>query len=89
MVNKLHFYLLPLRLVAYPSSSLGDGLYVVVEDDGEGLDPDRFREHEEGLGLTSVRRRIRMAGGTFDVEGARGEGTRVRLGLPYQEAEND
>ena len=59
-------------------------LHVVVEDDGEGFDPDELEESEGGFGLASVRRRLELVGGSFEVDAAPGEGTRVRLGVPFQ-----
>jgi signal transduction histidine kinase len=62
----------------------GERVEVVVEDDGEGFDPDALGGREDGFGLTSVRRRIELAGGRFEIDTAPGEGTRVRLGVPLR-----
>lgn len=62
----------------------GDYLYVVVEDDGNGFRPDELEADEEGFGLASVRRRVELVDGRFEVESAPGEGTRVELGVPFQ-----
>lgn len=61
-----------------------DQLHVVVADDGEGFDPDELEENESGFGLASVRRRLELVGGSFEVDATPGEGTRVRLGVPFQ-----
>lgn len=60
-----------------------DRLYIVVEDQGAGFDPDDV-ETECGFGLASVSDRIKLVGGTFEVDTAPGQGTRVVLGVPYQ-----
>ncbi|HKL88874.1 MAG TPA: ATP-binding protein, partial [Salinibacter sp.] len=60
-----------------------DQLYIVVEDQGVGFDPDDV-EGDGGFGLASVSNRITLVGGTFEVDAAPGQGTRVVLGVPYQ-----
>lgn len=67
----------------------GDGLRVVVEDEGAGFDPSSLEEeeHKEGLGLFSVRNRLNMIGGRLAVDAAPGEGTRVTLGVPVRKSE--
>lgn len=59
-----------------------DQLYIVVEDQGAGFAPAEVEE-EGGFGLTSVRKRIELVGGTVEVDAEPGEGTRVVLGMPY------
>lgn len=61
----------------------GGRLRVVIEDDGQGFDPSTLDDQDEGLGLVSVRERIRMIGGEFEVESAPGEGTRVGIDVPW------
>ena len=50
-------------------------VWVEVEDDGRGLDPER----PPGVGITGMRERALALGGELEVEGERGAGTRVRL----------
>jgi PAS domain S-box-containing protein len=53
-----------------------DGLRLEVSDDGAGFDaadPSR----REGLGLSSLRERARLAGGELDVASSKGKGTRL------------
>ncbi|HEY0216123.1 MAG TPA: sensor histidine kinase [Cellulomonas sp.] len=58
----------------------GDGTQVTLEvvDDGQGLAPGTA----EGVGLRGMRERVAAGGGTVDVSGEPGRGTRVRLALP-------
>lgn len=49
-----------------------------VLDDGQGLAPGTA----EGVGLRGMRERVAAGGGTLDVAGEPGRGTRVRLALP-------
>jgi len=56
-------------------------LELVVEDRGVGLQP----AARPGLGLTAMRERADLVGGTLDVEPVNGGGTRVRLRVPLEE----
>ena len=63
-----------------------DQLCVTVADDGVGFDPgsfdDRWKSGQGGWGLFSIRERLTLLGGRFEVESAIGRGTRVRLVAP-------
>lgn len=66
-----------------------DQIRVIVRDNGMGFDPARFESRSEahsGFGLFSIRERLRLMGGTLDLESAPGKGTtvclRVRLTSP-------
>ena len=52
-----------------------------VSDDGVGFDVQDFPGH---LGLKSMRERSTSLGGTFEVESAPGQGTRVSVAIPKQ-----
>jgi len=58
--------------------SVGDGLHIVVSDDGLGM-PDGYRA---GVGITSMRERATELGGTCVVETGPAGGTVVRAWLP-------
>ncbi len=63
----------------------GDSLELQVSDEGAGFDPGQVRSsrsHATGLGLFSVRERIRLIGGEVSVDAAPGQGTRVRVTVP-------
>lgn len=55
-----------------------DGVVVRVRDDGDGFDP---RIPTDGLGLTGMRERARLAGGSVEVRSAVGQGTEIELRL--------
>jgi signal transduction histidine kinase len=62
-----------------------EGLRLEVGDDGAGFDaadPSR----REGLGLSSLRERARLAGGELEVTSSKGKGTRLvfSVGGPVQ-----
>jgi PAS domain S-box-containing protein len=57
------------------------GLELAVRDDGSGFDPDGPRGRAS-LGLASMRERVRLLNGRFDIESAPGRGTRVVAWVP-------
>jgi PAS domain S-box-containing protein len=63
-----------------------DALCITVTDQGVGFDPaalaERGKVGETGWGLFSIRERLTLLGGRFDIESAPGQGTRFRLVAP-------
>jgi PAS domain S-box-containing protein len=55
---------------------------ITIADDGKGFDVARSLERGKGLGLVSIRERVRLAGGTVSFEAERTQGTRVRVRIP-------
>jgi signal transduction histidine kinase len=56
----------------------------VVQDDGEGFDPERLDTAEAGtFGLRFMRERAHEVGGTVSLRSAPGEGTRVVITVPF------
>ena len=68
------------------SLSLVDGyLALTVRDDGCGFDPDTVFGMEDtlsGFGINSMRERVEICGGRFDIQTRIGEGTRIKASLP-------
>jgi len=62
-------------------SSRSNGLQLAVSDNGRGFDPDRPREHAS-LGLASMRERVRLLQGKFEIESTPGRGTTVVAWVP-------
>ena len=60
-------------------------LVLTIADNGGGFDVAAPIEHA-ALGLTSMRERVRLAGGTLVVESRKGGGTRVEASVPVREA---
>jgi PAS domain S-box-containing protein len=56
----------------------------LVEDDGEGFDPEAVEEAMPswGLGLGSMRERLEMLGGSLRVDSEPGEGTKIEMRVP-------
>jgi signal transduction histidine kinase len=63
---------------------LGQRLRCAVIDDGVGFDAEATPRvgEERGMGLPSIRDRIAVLGGTFQLESAPGHGTEVTITLP-------
>jgi signal transduction histidine kinase len=67
-----------------------DEFALVFEDDGTGFDADRGLPHEHrnqpiGLGLSGMRERIALLGGTIAIESTLGKGTTIFVKIPLQE----
>jgi signal transduction histidine kinase len=58
----------------------GDNATVVIEDDGEGFDPDAARE--DGLGLLGMRERVALLDGRLTVESSADAGTTLAVEVP-------
>ena len=63
-----------------------DTLWITVTDEGLGFDPmeldERAKGNQVGWGLFSIRERLTLLGGRFDIESAPGRGARFRLIAP-------
>jgi PAS domain S-box-containing protein len=57
---------------------------LTVTDSGAGYDPDQVKEHN-GLGVISMRERLRALGGRLSIRSAPGEGTRVEAVVPIEQ----
>ena len=58
----------------------GDGIRVVVEDDGRGFEAEDVRH--DALGVVGMRERVALVGGTLDVESEPGAGTTLAAYVP-------
>jgi PAS domain S-box-containing protein len=64
-----------------------DQIELVIEDDGQGFNPVEklsAGDHNRGLGLTSMRERAELSGGSFVIESIHGSGTTIRLSWPLK-----
>jgi len=58
---------------------------LVVEDNGEGFDLEKvlsLESRRRGLGLTNLRERTELSGGSFEIESVEGKGTIIRAWWP-------
>ena len=63
--------------------SADGGIRLVVADDGRGVDPAFLVRPRPGhLGLSAMRERAEIAGGTWSVESNAGVGTRIQAWIP-------
>jgi signal transduction histidine kinase len=54
-----------------------------IEDDGRGFDPGSVRSDQDGgFGLTNMRRRAQIEGGTLEVDSSPGNGTKITATMP-------
>ena len=63
----------------------GDVLAFSIEDNGKGFDPDALEIREDarrGLGLQSMKERAELSGGSYTVNSAVGQGTKVCVWWP-------
>lgn len=63
----------------------GSTIQLRVKDNGLGFDKDELpsaKDHPRGIGLASMKERTELAGGSFSIESAKGEGTTVRASWP-------
>lgn len=72
------------RQVRVAVAVIPGALELTVADDGRGFDPDRV---VGGVGLASLARRAREAGGTLTCDSSPGGGTTVRLHIPLKSAD--
>jgi signal transduction histidine kinase len=71
------------RSVTISLGRAGDTLSVVIEDDGEGFEPEhRVLTPGSGMGLLCMEERARLLDGTLEIESSPGNGTVVRAALP-------
>jgi PAS domain S-box-containing protein len=58
-----------------------DIVQLMVTDKGVGFNPEGVRQHG-GLGLASMQERVHLVHGTFSVDSAPGEGTKILVAVP-------
>jgi len=71
------------RTASVTLRQMDQGLLLAVRDDGVGFDPANAGERAH-LGLASMRERVQLALGTFDIESAPGLGTTIIAWVPVQ-----
>ena len=64
-----------------------DDIHMIVSDCGIGFDKDQAMAHQ-GLGLISMRERVQMVNGDFEVESEPGQGTTIHVRVPLQETQS-
>ena len=62
-------------------SASADAIHLIIEDDGTGFDPNAV-EQKTGLGLVSMRERLRLVQGRFHIHSSPSQGTRIEAWIP-------
>ena len=70
------------RIEVQLTESVGE-IHLVVSDSGKGFDVDKARGNR-GLGLTSMRERVRLVGGTIVINSVPLAGTTIRVCVPFK-----
>jgi PAS domain S-box-containing protein len=73
------------RRAAVELTAGADGVCLRVSDDGAGFDPGQVAA-KGGLGLVSMRERLRLVGGTLSIESEPAGGTRIVVRVPSSAA---
>ncbi|HSG43339.1 MAG TPA: sensor histidine kinase [Anaerolineales bacterium] len=60
-----------------------DRISLQILDEGKGFDLDSLPMGEKHMGLSSMRERVEMLGGTFQLDSHPGEGTRILIDIPH------
>lgn len=71
------------KLASVSLTRSGGDLVLRISDGGKGFDPELAGKNG-GLGLVSIRERIRLARGALKIESAPGRGTVVRISVPVE-----
>jgi signal transduction histidine kinase len=74
-------------LIALRLTNDGETVTLTISDNGEGFDP-RDGAGRHGLGLRIMRERVEELRGTFDLRSAPGDGTRLVIALPREQADD-
>jgi signal transduction histidine kinase len=62
----------------------GPDAVLEIVDDGRGFDVVDADQRRPGMGLFTMRERVALAGGHFDIQSAPGAGTRIRAAVPLK-----
>ncbi len=67
-------------LVSLSLQEGNNGIELTIQDNGQGFDLDTVRR---GLGLTTMRERTELSGGTCTIKSVKGAGTTIRCSWPF------
>ena len=76
---------LKVNLVYLMLQKINNSIELTIQDNGEGFDPREalaVDSSERGLGLTSMRERAELSGGSFSIESTPGKGTVIKAQWP-------
>ena len=58
-----------------------DSLSIIIEDNGIGFDMKKI-QHKDGMGLSSIEKRVEHLEGTLEVDSTEGNGTTILIDIP-------
>ena len=64
-----------------------DRIELVLQDNGQGFNPEKalaLESTRRGLGLSSMKERVELSGGSFAIESTEGKGTTIRASWPLR-----
>jgi len=61
-----------------------DHLLLSIQDDGQGIDPQKLKKKERTLGLLGMKERAMTMGGTLSIKSATGEGVTLSIKVPIE-----
>ena len=64
-----------------------DWISLQISDEGQGFDPNSKPVGEKHMGLSSMRERVEMMGGTFRLVSHPGKGTQILIDIPHAQGE--
>ena len=67
-------------------------IWIEIEDDGKGFDTSGPKDHPSngtGFGLLGMNERIALLGGRMEIDSEVGQGTRIRISVPYRKEDSD
>lgn len=71
-------------LIKVVLSRANHDIEITIEDDGKGFDISTPKEKTKGLGLFSVRERLKHIGGKLEIKSKQGKGTHITLTAPLK-----
>ena len=66
-----------------------DKIHLIIQDNGQAFDVEKalsIESSRRGFGLTSMRERVEISGGSFAIESAKGKGTTITASWRVAEA---
>jgi signal transduction histidine kinase len=61
---------------------VSDGIRLLIQDKGVGFDSQEVKK-KAGIGLSSMRERVRLLNGTIAIESTPGKGTELEVFIPF------
>ena len=66
---------------------VSNNVYFEISDDGRGFDHEKMELNsyaKEGIGLATMNERVRMLGGSFEIQSQLNEGTKILFMIPFE-----